>query len=237
MKRRLRAWGACLTALAAVVLPAGVALASPSPPASLVGFVPMDDDAVGFAVSYAVQEDGSMDVTQRIRWDFPQGQERHGIYRTIQVRAGYQDSTTQYRHYELSDVEVSSPTGAPTDVDISDFGAYEQVRIGSPDETVEGVHEYVLTYSLAHVVNDIGDGTAELYYNHIDPSNEYVYRDVTAEVTGPVPATQVACYYGALQEDTACTGTAGATSRFTHPGPQPGSGSHHRRLLAAHRLR
>ena len=77
-----------------------------------------------------------MRVTQRIRWDFPDGEERHGIYRTIQTRAGYQDSTTQYRHYELSDVEVTSPTGAPTDTDISDFGAYEQVRIGSADETV-----------------------------------------------------------------------------------------------------
>ena len=119
MQRRLRVWSACLLALAAVAFPVGAALAAPPAPTSLVGFLPMDDDAVGFAVSYAVQRDGSMDVTQRIRWDFPEGQERHGIYRTIQTRAGYQDSTTQYRHYELSDVEVTSPTGAPTGTDIS----------------------------------------------------------------------------------------------------------------------
>ena len=48
---------------------------------------------------------------------------------------------------------------------------------------------------------------------------------MTAEVTGPVPATEVACYYGALQEDTACTGTAGATSRFTIPDITPGQGA------------
>ena len=225
MPRRPRVWLACLAAVFAVLLPAGAALAAPAAPTSLAGFVPMDDDAVGYAVSYAVQRDGSMDVTQRIRWDFPEGEERHGIFRTIQVRAGYQDSTTQYRHYELSDVEVSSPTGAPTDVDVSDFGAYEQVRIGNADETVSGVHEYVLSYTLGAVVNDIGDGTAELYYNHIDPSNEYVYRKVTAEVTGPEPATRVACYYGALREDTACTGTAGATSTFTIPDVNPGQGA------------
>src|SRR5690606_13394299 len=146
---------ACLAALFAVLVPVGAALAAPPAPTSLAGFVPMDDDAVGFAVSYAVRSDGSMDVTQRIRWDFPEGEERHGIFRTIQVRAGYQDSTTQYRHYELSDVEVTSPTGAPTDVDISDFGAYEQVRIGNADETVSGVQEYVLRYTLGNVVNDV----------------------------------------------------------------------------------
>ena len=223
-----------LAASAWIAIPAGAVLAAPvataspaslaSPP-SLAGFLPMDDDAASFNVLYAVQQDGSMRVTQRIRWDFPEGEERHGIYRTIQTRAGYQESTTQYRHYELSDVEVTSPTGAPTDTDISDFGAYEQVRIGSADETVEGVQEYVLSYTLANVINDIGDGTAELYYNHIDPSNEYVYRNVTADVTGPVPATQVACYYGALQEDTKCTGTAGATSSFQVPDISPGQGA------------
>ncbi len=216
-----------MAAIALGGIAGGVAVASPAAdaPSSLVGFLPMDDDAASFNVAYAVQADGSMKVTQRIRWDFPEGEERHGIYRTIQTRAGYQESTTQYRHYELSDVKVTSPTGAPTDTDISDFGAYEQVRIGSADETVEGVQDYVLTYTLGNVINDIGDGTAELYYNHIDPSNEYVYRNVSADVTGPVAATKVACYYGALQEDTTCTGTAGATSKFTIPDIEPGQGA------------
>ena len=173
MRHRLRVWWACLVALAAVLLPVGAALAAPAAPASLVGFLPMDDDAVGYAVSYAVQRDGSMDVTQRIRWDFPDGEERHGIFRTIQVRAGYQDSTTQYRHYELSDVEVSSPTGAPTDVDLSDFGAYEQVRIGNADEWAD-----------QEAVDRLGVDNGTIQVMMIETNTRYLIDSATIRMRG-----------------------------------------------------
>ena len=139
-------------------------------------------------VPYQVNRDGSVDITQTIDWTFPDTEERHGIIRTVTVRAGYQDSQTQYRYYSLSNVEVSSPTGAPTDVSISDFGAEKQIRIGSPTRTVSGTQTYLVSFRLEHVVNDIGDGTAEFYYNHVAPSNEYDYRQVTASVTGPAAA-------------------------------------------------
>ena len=126
----------------------------------------------GCSPSSRVDTDGSVVVTETITWRFPEGEERHGILRNVKVRAGYQDSDTQYRYYELTGVSVTSPSGAPTDISISDFGAFRQIRIGSPSQTVSGTADYVVRYRLAHVVNDIGDGTAEFYYNVVDPSNE-----------------------------------------------------------------
>ena len=68
---------------------------------------------------------------------------------------------------------------------VSDFGAFRQIRVGSPSETVSGTADYVVRYRLAHIVNDIGDGTAEFYYNVVDPSNGFPQLDVSATVTGP----------------------------------------------------
>ncbi|MGL5912365.1 MAG: DUF2207 domain-containing protein, partial [Phycicoccus sp.] len=176
--------------------------------------VPTEEQADSLRVTFQVEQDGSVVVTEEIRWRFPDGEERHGILRDVKVRAGYRDSETQYRHYELSGVEVSSPSGAPTDISISDRGAFRQIRIGSPSETVTGTADYVVRYRLGRVVNDIGDGTAELYYNLVDSSNGFPQRQVRASVAGPVPATRAACFVGERGSTEQCTATAGATSTF-----------------------
>ena len=167
--------------------------------------------------SIEAQEDGSVVVTEDITWRFPEGEERHGIYRNVRVRAGYQDSESEYRYYELSGVEVSSPTGAPTDIVVQDFGAFRKIRIGSPSETVTGTARYVVRYRLAHLVNDIGDGTAEVYYDVVDPANTFPQRDVRATVSGPADVTRAACFYGPSGSTTACEATAGPTATFRIP--------------------
>ena len=192
---------------------------------ALQGFAPVSlDQADRYDVVYAVNEDGSVDVEQTIDWTFPSDEERHGIYRTVQVRAGYRYSQTQYRYYSLSDVRVTSPTGAPTDVSISDFGAEKRIRIGSPSRTVSGTQTYVVSFHLENVVNDIGDGTAEFYFDHVSTSNEYVYKAPRATVKAPAAATRAACFYGTRGSTTECTAQAGETSTFTTPDIGPGEG-------------
>ena len=95
-----------------------------------------EEQADRLVTDFEVDTDGSVVVTETITWRFPEGEERHGILRNVKVRAGYQDSETQYRYYELTGVSVTSPSGAPTDISISDFGAYRQIRVGSPSQTV-----------------------------------------------------------------------------------------------------
>lgn len=196
--------------------PADAALGALGAAPSVAGFASMDG-ATRYDVSYDVDRDGGVAVTQTIEWQWPAGQERHGIYRDVQVRAGYQNLPDRYRYYELSDVRVSSPTGAPTNLQITDQGATQRLRIGSPDITVSGRHTYVVSYRLANVVNDIGDGTAEFYTNLVDTSNSTVMQQVTARVSAPVAGTRVACFYGPAGATDACTATAGLTSTFAVP--------------------
>jgi hypothetical protein len=187
--------------------------------------LPAEEQADSLHTEFDVNQDGSVVVTENIAWRFPEGEERHGIYRSVRVRAGYRDSDTQYRYYELSGVEVTSPTGAPTDISISDLGEFRKIRIGSPSETVSGVQQYVVRYRLAHLVNDIGDGTAEFYYDVVDTSNDVPQHDVAATVTGPVASTRAACFHGVYGSTTPCPATPGETATFTVPDLAAGEGA------------
>lgn len=122
--------------------------------------VPMADQARSFDVTFDVAQDGSVKVTERISWEFPAGQARRGIERLVTTRAGYRDSEDVYRLYRISDVSASSPSGAPDEVHIADLGATTRIRVGDPNQTVSGVQDYIVSYRLDKIVNDIGDGTA-----------------------------------------------------------------------------
>src|SRR5918995_261290 len=96
-------------AVAAWTLGAGAATAESS--ASAVS-LPAEEQADRLAMDFEVQADGAVVVTETITWRFPEGEERHGILRNVKVRAGYKESETQYRYYELTGVSVTSPSGA-----------------------------------------------------------------------------------------------------------------------------
>ena len=141
----------------------------------------------------------------------------------MQVRAGYRDSQTQYRYYSLSDVRVTSPTGAPTDVSISDFGAEKRIRIGSPSRTVSGTQTYVVSF------HPRTSSTTSAMARPSSTSITCRRRTSTctrppATVKAPAAATRAACFYGTRGSTTECTAQAGETSTFTTPDIGPDEG-------------
>src|SRR5690349_19697986 len=195
----------------ALLLAAAVLLAGPGAAAHAAGDEGMDS----FAAVYDLQPDGSMKVTETITWRFPSGAERHGIFRNIVVRMGWNDEQDRYRYFDLTDVDVSSPSGAPDAFRVSDNGASKEIRIGSADEFTSGTQVYEIHYPLHDVLNPItadgqpAKGTApadsiELYYNVFGP-NELTERDrVSITVKAPAGSTKVACYQGVTRSDTQC---------------------------------
>src|SRR6478752_260036 len=202
-----------------------VGLLAPAGAARAVG----DEGMTSFAADYDLQPDGSMKVTETITWKFPSGELKHGIVRNIIVRMGWNDDPNRYRYFDLTDVKVSSPTGAPDAVSVSDNGAAKEIRIGSADETTSGTQQYVVHYTLHDVLNPIradgspapnGDGasTVELYYNVFAP-NETTTRDaVRIRVSAPDAATKVGCFRGETRSDTPCQSSAGDPATFSAAG-------------------
>ncbi len=209
-----RALLALVAGLAALVLPAGVAVAAGPPEATSTAY-PSADLMPSMDSVFVLDKDGGVRVTETIQYTFDSSAgARHGIYRSITVRQGVADRPEVYRYYAMSDVSVSSPTGANTDVALADNGSTVTIKIGSAKETVRGTQTYIVTYHLANVVNPFTDSqTAEFYYN-VFSGDAIAKTRATVSVTGPagVSATDVRCARGVNGEcDTA---TAGATSTF-----------------------
>lgn len=199
--------------------PAGV----PEPAAAPVGAwgasgiprlrVPTADVIGSFEATYDLDKDGGVAVTETITQLFDDALGvHHGIYRSITVRQGVQGQADAYRYYAMSEVSVSSPTGANTDLQQIDNGNEITLKIGSAKVTVSGTQTYVVRYRLAKVMNPQADQTAEFYYN-VFTSDAMAKSRVSLAVTAPAAATEVRCGRGA--EGTPCaTATAGSPARF-----------------------
>jgi hypothetical protein len=202
-----------LRALLGVLVALGVLLGLPT--AALAADT---EHIVSFTAAYDVQADGGMDVTETLVWDFGGG-EHHGIKRYVITQQGYQNSTTQHRVYEMSDVRATSPSGAPADVDVSELGANTVIRVGDPNQTVAGTQTYVIRYHLAHVVNGFPDHV-ELFWNVTGDQTSIPTDKVSVTVHGPAAVTRAACFYGAQGATTQCAAQPGATATFS-AGPIP----------------
>jgi hypothetical protein len=168
-----------------------------------------------FSASYTLDEVGGVSVTETITYTFDPAQGiRHGIYRSITVRQGVGEDSDSYRYYAMSDVDVTSPTGANTDTQVADDGSATTIRIGSPDEEVSGTQTYVVSYHLANVMNPFPDTqTAEFFYNVF--TSDSIAKDlVELELSAPAAATEVRCGRGP-SGDPCDSATPGQPARFT----------------------
>ncbi|MGC4942029.1 DUF2207 domain-containing protein [Kribbella sp. DT2] len=217
MSRR-RWWARALVVVAAscaalVAAPSSQVFAAPGP---------ATEQVESLAIAYRVDRDGTVQVTETIVYRFGESSDRHGIYRDLLVREPYGDDHDQ--RYDVSDVKVTSPTGADTTVEQEDvlLGGHRtkalRLRIGAPEKTVTSeTATYVLSYRLRGAIRYFADH-AELYWNAtgrgwIAPLQKV---EVTVEVPGGVP--RATCYAGKLGSTTPCerANLANGKATYTH---------------------
>jgi uncharacterized membrane protein YgcG len=164
-------------------------------------------------------------VSERILWDFEDAQ-RHGILRHIPLAYG-RGRAADY-HIAIDQIEVTDAAGAARPVRERRGGGTLQLRIGDPDRTVSGVHEYRIRYRVRRGLLFFQDHD-ELYWNAI--GNQVTVPIARARATVYLPegvapdAAEHACFTGALGSvESACTVNAGlaaltfASERVLAPG-------------------
>jgi hypothetical protein len=161
-----------------------------------------------YDLHYTLRPDGSMHVTETIVYDFDGSSGKHGIQRFLPVAFSY--DADHNREYPLSHVRVSSPSGAPADLEVTS-GSTTTMRIGDPNQTVEGIQTYLLEYDLAGVVNTVGGGQ-ELYWNATGNEWEVPIAKATVTVTGSAAVQRAACYQGLVGSSQTCTQVVAAGS-------------------------
>lgn len=230
MLRGGRARGWWVAMLAALVLLAGA-----GPAAADAG-----ESIPSYQAQVELRADGSMHVRETIQYTFS-GSDHHGIYRDLRTRFTYdpnRSGSDKVRVYPVQDVSATSPTGAPSAVDVQDQGPITHIRIGSADRTVQGTQTYVLDYTVLGVSNRIttestsGTGSTEvripphdeLYWNITGAEWQVPIERAQVSVTAAQPASQALCFRGSQGSTDRCQATAGPTSTFAASALQPGQG-------------
>lgn len=150
---------------------------------------------LSFDANIALNTDCSLDVSEDIKMDF-EDSERHGIKRWIPVR--FKRWGGSYT-VELKVLSITDKGGQPYEYQITHHGNDVNIRIGSPNHTITGVHDYRLHYLVKRAVNFF-QNAPEVYWNVTGNESPFSTERVSARFRAPpsVNLSQVrtACYAG-----------------------------------------
>ncbi|MFF1822753.1 DUF2207 domain-containing protein [Kribbella sp. NPDC058245] len=205
-----RALGVVISLLVTTLAMAGFAL----PASAATG-----DEVRSFTINYTVTPDGVLQVKETIAYHFG-SYGRHGIYRFLVTREPWADDRSKDQKYDVSNIKVDSPTGAPDTFDTttekkdSDRDQTVKITIGDEDKTISGQEAtYVITYDVRGALRHFNDHS-ELYWDATGGSWEAPIKQVTVNVDVPQGVQQVECF----------TGTRGATTNCPQKSVVAGKG-------------
>jgi hypothetical protein len=183
-------------------------------------------------IDYRVGDDGVLHVTETIVYRFGAGSGRHGIFRNLITREVWADDTSKDQRYDISDIEVSSPSGdsaeftETTNTENKGRDQSIQIKIGSANRTViNPTATYVINYDVRGALRRFEDHS-ELYWDATGAGWEAELTNVAVNVTVPGGVQQVECFAGPNGSTTPCTtkSAGGGTGRFTQSTLPAGSG-------------
>ena len=121
--------------------------------------------------------------------------------------------------------EVSGSPGTPVQYTLEDVDSTLRIRIGDPDRTITGRHDYTITYRVEGTLNGFPDHD-ELYWNAIGADWEVPIEQAAVTVSAPAPVGQVACHVGPVGSTRSCASseTDGRTGAFAATGLEPNEG-------------
>ena len=167
-----------------------------------------------YDVAIAIGSDGVLTITETIEYDLGSN-ERHGIFRDIPDRFGFDDEHD--RIYPIDVVSVTASEGTPSGYEVLHESGRFRIRVGDPDRTITGTHTYTLAYRVEGALNGFPDHD-ELYWNAIGDEWGATIERASVRVTAPGPIERVACYAGPAGSSLPCeTAEAeGDTATFAH---------------------
>jgi hypothetical protein len=182
------------------------------------------DRITEYDTSAVVHADGTLDVTETITYDFGTDPSP-GLLREIPLsqRVGLM----RHRTWEIDEVEVTSPSGAPADIEKQDeWRRVLILEIGDTDAPVTGAQTYEISYTVHGALNDEGYGP-QLHWDFVGDEWGVPIQEVSARVEAP-SVVEAECFYEESYRDgdgnteywdEECdqSGHDGSTASFGHP--------------------
>lgn len=175
-----------------------------------------------FEAEIEVRADGTVEIVETVEVEFTVP--RHGIFRDMPEKYVYDD-----QHLRDTDIEVRSVTrdGSPEPYEVFHEGEQDELfrlRVGHPDVEIEGVHRYVVTYSVEGALNTFPGSHEELYWNVVGSYWEAAFGTATVTVRGP-EAVRWACFSGPAYATEPCTEEQAGRDGVRYSATGVGSGS------------
>ncbi len=158
-----------------------------------------------FKTDIVVAKDGSFKVTEHITYTFPE--DRHGIYRCIPlIHAEKPSSILRERYIDIS-LGTIEMDGERTPYTQDRKNGEICIKVGDPETTITGTHEYIIQYTVAGAISYTTYGGAELYWNVTGNDWEVPMSVVQVSVASPdgLLLPERACYQGIVGEIGSCT--------------------------------
>ncbi|MGD7789407.1 DUF2207 domain-containing protein [Propionibacteriaceae bacterium Y1700] len=168
-------------------------------------------------------EDGTIDVKVNFDFDF-HDEPAHGPYVALAERQRIPGDPKHWRQFDISDVEASSPSGAPADVQTHSENGALMIRVGDPGIEVEGPQTYEVSYTISGIVNPnvATSNLDEINWQIIGGQWEVPISNASIELEGPASIERVACF---TRGDEPCQAEqSGRTATFTEDLIKPGDG-------------
>lgn len=124
-----------------------------------------------YHIDLKVNKDATLDFTEKLDIHF--NEPRHGIIRKIQyqypmeeIPAGVEKAERQMRAKGYTRIFIEKISVPGREVSVEKSGDYENIKIGSKDQLVNGGQHYVIKYRVLNAINFFKNH-AELYYDII----------------------------------------------------------------------
>lgn len=175
-----------------------------------------------YRADITIQADGSLRVVESIDYDFG-STEHHGIFRDIPDRLTFDGRYD--RVFPIQVLSVEGSPGTPTQYTTERSGNLFRIKIGDPDRTITGAHEYRITYRVEGAMNGFPDHD-ELYWNALGSNWPVPVGSVSVTVRAPTAIQRVTCFAGPFGSSLPCEGATlkGTEAMFSHSGLGPYEG-------------
>ncbi len=177
-----------------------------------------------YDVTADVAKDGTTQVTIDMDFDFG-GERGRGPFITLPLR----QRTANPDEWRMTDVtvgQVTSPSGANTEVWTDEEDGNLVIRIGNEDVYFTGRQTYRITYSIRGLIalRQAQSGLDEFNWNVIGTGWQVPIDAMSAKVTGPVGVEGVACFEGSRFSDPCTATSAGSRATYSASSLRPGDG-------------
>ena len=165
-----------------------------------------------YVADFRVADDGRLDVDEKVTVSFPDGFERHGIFRFWDLR----DPSAPYSRRIPRDIAVTQDgQHVPVEMSTESDHRYRVARIGDPNNTVHGSHVYEIRYRIDGVLEKGTDGQrTQLYWNLVPGGWQQPIDRAVLRVHLPADATATRCAVG-NGATSGCTATGDGTQDLT----------------------